>query len=64
MTHYVGARWFRAKDGAPRTPAMPTDAVLARDSDNELVVLFGTPWSLKSFIERNPEFDVSDVPFQ
>jgi peptide chain release factor 3 len=64
MTHYVGARWFRAKDGAPRTPAMPTDAVWRVDSDNELVVLFGTPWSLKSFIERNPEFDVSDVPFQ
>jgi peptide chain release factor 3 len=62
-THYVGARWFRAKDGSQRIPAMPTDAVLARDSDNQLVMLFGTPWSLKSFVERNPEFDISDVPF-
>jgi peptide chain release factor 3 len=64
QTPYVAVRWVRAQDGSTRDPIMPLDAVLARDSDQNRVVLFQTSWSLKAFAERNEGFDISDVPLR
>lgn len=61
---YTSARWFRAKDGSASLPALPTSAVLARDSEERRVALFQDDWSLRNFIERNAGFDVSDVPLK
>ncbi|HEX8236036.1 MAG TPA: peptide chain release factor 3 [Abditibacteriaceae bacterium] len=63
-TPYIAARWFRTRDGSSDDPALPTDTLMARDSDGNPVVLFQTTWSLKNFAERNPAFEISDVPFQ
>ncbi|BCM94379.1 peptide chain release factor 3 [Abditibacteriota bacterium] len=64
-TGFVAARWIRAKDSSQTqtTPVMTMDTVLARDSDQNLVVLFQTQWALRSFGERNAGFEISDVPF-
>ena len=53
---------------APRTRHSPHPSrrwirCFARDSEGNLVVLFQTQWSIKSFGERNSAFDISDVPF-
>jgi peptide chain release factor 3 len=62
-TPYTAARWVRTKDGSPPAPFLPLDTVLAHDSDDNLVVLFQTQWSLKNFGERNTSLEISDVPF-
>jgi peptide chain release factor 3 len=63
-TAYTTARWFRTKDGSNVQPALPTSAALATDLGGQRVVLFQDNWSLGSFIERNPNLEISDVPFR
>jgi peptide chain release factor 3 len=63
-TPYVAVRWIRHREGAVIDPVLPMDSVLARDSDQNRVALFQTLWSLKTFGERNPNFEISDVPFK
>jgi peptide chain release factor 3 len=62
-TSYLTVRWFRAKDGSDKLPVMPMDTLMARDSDQNQVVLFQTSWSLKTFLERNEAFEISETPF-
>jgi peptide chain release factor 3 len=63
-TPYIAVRWIRPKDSTQQSaPVATLDTVFARDSDQNLVVLFQTQWSIKSFSERNSAFDISDVPF-
>lgn len=62
---YTAARWYAAKDGsATAKPTLPTSVTLARDSDGQRVALFQDNWSLGNFIERNPDFIVSDIPIR
>lgn len=63
-TPYTIARWFRASDGTNAAPSLPTSAVLARDAGGQPTVLFQDEWSLRYFTERNPNFEVSDIPFK
>ena len=62
-TPFIAARWIRPIDNSLATPVLPMDTTLARDTNENPVVLFQTSWSLKAFSERNPGFEVSDVPF-
>lgn len=63
-TPYMAARWFRAKDGSNKVPSLPMNTAMARDSEQQQVVLFQSPWSLQMFEERNTAFEISDVPFK
>ncbi|WP_106380789.1 peptide chain release factor 3 [Abditibacterium utsteinense] len=58
---YIAARWYRAKDGTNKTPAMPMNSALAKDSEGNRVALFQDEWSLRAFGERNPEFEIADI---
>ncbi|RYX86438.1 peptide chain release factor 3 [bacterium] len=62
-TSFVAVRWIRPKDGSQSMPTMTMDTTLARDIEQNLVVLYQTQWSLRSFAERNEGFEISDVPF-
>jgi peptide chain release factor 3 len=61
---YIAARWYRARDGSPAKPTTPTSVALARDSEGGRVALFQDSWSLNNFTERNPDFEISDVPLR
>jgi peptide chain release factor 3 len=43
---------------------LPAGAVFAIDSDDRMVILFTSEWSLNYFKERNPKIEISDVPFK
>jgi len=62
-TPYIAARWIRPKDASGALPVMTLDTALARDADGNLVVLFQTAWSIRSFGERNAAFEIADAPF-
>jgi peptide chain release factor 3 len=63
-TSYMAVRWFRAKDGSNKMPSLPMNTALARDTDQQQVVLFQSPWSLQMFEERNTSFEISELPFK
>ncbi|MEI7911332.1 MAG: peptide chain release factor 3 [Verrucomicrobiota bacterium] len=61
------ARWLRPKTGDPLAPearpGLSLGTVLARDSNGWLVALLPSEWALKTFIDKNDEWLVSDQPF-
>jgi peptide chain release factor 3 len=61
---YIAARWYAAKDGTDKKPQLPTSATLARDSSGGRIALFQDTWSLGNFAERNPDFNISDIPIK
>lgn len=57
-------RWIRfPASESSDIPLLPTGAALARDADGARVVLLSTPWSLKYFEEKNPDIEISTLPF-
>jgi peptide chain release factor 3 len=64
MTSFVTARWIRNKDGSAPSPNLPSGAALARDTAGQLVALFNDQWSLRYFAERNPDLEISEIPFK
>jgi len=59
-------RWLRRKDAAKwnnADVALPTGTALARDVEDQPVLLLGETWPLKFFGERNPDIELSDLPF-
>jgi peptide chain release factor 3 len=58
-------RWLRRKDGAPvkGNLTLPTGAAAALDEQNRPVALFTDSWPLRFFPERNPELEMSQLPF-
>jgi len=61
------ARWLRPKSGDPLAPdarpALSLGSVLARDSNGWLVALLPSEWAMKTFIEKNDDWLISDQPF-
>ena len=43
---------------------LPAGAALAYDSDEQLVMLLTSEWSLSYFKERNKDFELSDIPYE
>ncbi len=61
------ARWLKPKQGDPfapeARPALSLGTVLARDSNNWLVALFPHDWAMKTFTEKNEDWEISEQPF-
>ncbi len=61
------ARWLKPKEGDPKAPearpALSLGTVLARDSNDWLTALFPHDWAMKTFIEKNEDWEISEQPF-
>jgi peptide chain release factor 3 len=61
------ARWLKPKEGDPLAPeirpALSMGTALARDSNGWLVALFPHDWAMKTFIEKNEAWEISEQPF-
>ncbi len=61
------ARWLKPKEGDPLAPearpALSLGTVLSRDSNGWLVALFPHDWAMKTFIEKNEDWIISEQPF-
>ncbi len=61
------ARWLKPKSGDPQAPearpSLSLGAVLARDSNGWLVGLRPSEWAMKTFVDKNEDWVVSDQPF-
>jgi len=61
------ARWLKPKQGDPfapeARPALSLGTSLARDSNGWLTALFPHDWAMKTFIEKNEEWEISGQPF-
>ncbi|MFN5832724.1 MAG: peptide chain release factor 3, partial [Akkermansiaceae bacterium] len=61
------ARWLKPKQGDPLAPearpALSLGTVLSRDSNGWLVALFPHDWAMKTFIEKNEDWEISEQPF-
>jgi len=61
------ARWLKPRSGDPLAPdarpALSLGTVLARDSNGWLVALLPSEWAMKTFIDKNEDWEVSDQPF-
>jgi peptide chain release factor 3 len=61
---YTAARWFRARDGSAAKPSLPTSVTVVKDAEGQKVALFQDTWSLNAFTERNPDYEISDIPLK
>ena len=61
------ARWLKPKQGDPLAPearpALSLGVSLARDSNGWLVALFPSEWALKTFEDKNEDWEISGDPF-
>jgi len=61
------ARWLKPRAGDPLAPearpALSLGGMLARDSNGWLVALLPSEWALKTFVDKNADWVVSDQPF-
>ena len=61
------ARWLKPKEGNPLAPearpALSLGTALSRDSNGWLVALFPHDWAMKTFIEKNEDWVISEQPF-
>jgi peptide chain release factor 3 len=61
------ARWLKPMEGDPLAPdarpALSLGTSLARDSNGWLVALFPHDWAMKTFIEKNEDWEISEQPF-
>ncbi len=59
-------RWVRAKDGSTGTPelTLPTGAKQAKDANGLDLALLTNAWSLGYFETKNPDYEISPVPFK
>ncbi|MCP5532601.1 MAG: peptide chain release factor 3 [Akkermansiaceae bacterium] len=61
------ARWLKPKSGDPLAPeARPSLSLgtsLARDSNGWLVALLPSEWAMKTFVDKNEDWIISEQPF-
>jgi peptide chain release factor 3 len=66
-TNWSIARWLKPKQGDPMAPearpALSLGTALARDSNGWLVALLPSEWGLKTFVDKNEDWIISDQPF-
>lgn len=67
-SRFTGVRWYRRKAGSPPVapdwlPDLPGDAAIAYDRDEKPAVLYGDEWALRHFTQRNPDVELSPLPF-
>ena len=57
-------RWLRPrKSGIEGLPALSLGATLARDDQGQLVVMLPSEWSLKTFIDKNEDWEAAEQAF-
>jgi len=58
------ARWlnWKGEAGTESKPVLPTGCALARDEGGRLVGLFPSKWSLDYFADKNPDWQMEEVP--
>ncbi|MBK1825798.1 peptide chain release factor 3 [Haloferula rosea] len=60
------ARWMRKKEGETTPedlPELSMDVRLVRDAHGHLVALIPSEWTLRTFTEKNEDWEVSESPF-
>lgn len=61
------ARWLKPNAGDPSAPearpSLSLGTTLARDSNGWLVALFPSEWALKTFVDKNEDWLISEHPF-
>lgn len=61
------ARWLKPKEGDPLAPearpSLSLGATLARDANGWLVALLPSEWAVKTFVDKNEDWIVSEQPF-
>jgi len=56
-------RWVRpCEPGVHGMPALSLGATIARDDRDQLVVLLPNEWSMKTFIDKNENWQISEIP--
>jgi peptide chain release factor 3 len=66
MASWSYARWMRKKEGETTLddkPVLSMDVSLVRDMHGHLVALIPSEWTLRTFTEKNEDWEVSDSPF-
>lgn len=58
---HVLLRWIKGTDKAVENLPNRSEAIIARDSRNEWVALFNTPFFLKYYIEKYPDLQFVDI---
>ncbi len=61
------ARWLKPKTGDPLAPdarpSLSLGTTLARDSNGWLVALLPSEWAMKTFVDKNEDWLISEQPF-
>jgi len=60
------SRWLRKREGetgSEEVPELSMDVRLVRDLHGHLVALIPSEWALRTFVEKNPEWEISEQPF-
>jgi len=61
------ARWLKPESGDPLAPearpSLSLGVTLARDSNGWLVALFPSEWAVKTFVDKNEDWTISEQPF-
>jgi peptide chain release factor 3 len=61
---YTVLRWVRTKDGgAIEDFDIPSGVTTAQDSDERWVVFFSDQWAINYFERRNPNAELSEIPW-
>lgn len=58
-------RWMKPPAGVPEEwqPDLPNDCIVATDRDGQRVLLMVDEWALRNFQKRNPDVELSPLPF-
>lgn len=66
MTNYKVLRWISPDVSLEEADKMllPAGSALAFDSEERLVLLLSSEWSMNYFYDKNPKVELSDVPFK
>ena len=59
------ARWVRRREGTEATElTLPSGAAEVRDAEGATVALFSSQWSFSYFETKNPDLEISALPFE
>jgi peptide chain release factor 3 len=58
---YRYIRWVKVQDFDPKTFRITTDTLIARDQEDNPVLLFQNEWSIRTVMERNNDVILEDI---
>jgi peptide chain release factor 3 len=54
-------RWVKNPDFSSRNTKLTTDTMIAKDKDDNFVLLFQNEWSINTVQDRNKELEMTDI---